>query len=69
VGEGSKGTAASSGIGESDRLNGCEANDLGSRQEEDHGGAAGKVKQAEGGEEEINGLKKGFAANGARDSG
>src|ERR1039458_4178539 len=35
----------------SDRLNACEANDLGSRKEEDRGGTAGAVGEDEGGEE------------------
>ena len=46
MGEGSKGVAA-----RSDRLNACEANDLGSRTEEDRGGTAGAVGKDEGGEE------------------
>jgi hypothetical protein len=50
VGQGSKGIAARTAVGESDRLNDCEANDLG-RQEEDRGGTAGTVGKNEGGEE------------------
>ena len=47
MGEGSKGVAA-----RSDRLNACEANDLGSRTEEDRGGTAGAMGEGAGGEEE-----------------
>jgi hypothetical protein len=51
VGQASKGIAARTAVSESDRLNDCEANDLGNRQEEDRGGTAGTVGKNEGGEE------------------
>jgi hypothetical protein len=46
-----KGIAARSGVGESDWLGACEANDLSSRKEEDRGGTTSTLGKIESGEE------------------
>jgi hypothetical protein len=52
VGKDSKGIAARSGVGESDRLNDCEAHHVGVRPEKDRGGTEGEVGEVQSGEEE-----------------
>jgi hypothetical protein len=46
----------------------CEAHHVGCCPQEDRDGTAGSVGEGEDGEDEIDGLKERFAANGARSS-
>jgi hypothetical protein len=46
-----EGGEARSGVSENDRHNDCEANDLGSRKDEDRGGTAGALGAGKGSEE------------------
>ena len=52
MGEGPKGIAARSSLSENNGLNDCEANNLSGGKEEDRGGAAGKMGEDKGGEED-----------------